>query len=79
MNWHEHIVSNNEVLLGKSTIKGTRLAVDHIVSLFAQGWSEKQVLDNYPRLSQNDLKAVFTYLYECMQDGMFVGSIKRSA
>ncbi len=79
MNWHEHIVSNNEVLLGKPTIMGTRIAVDHIVSLFAQGWSEQNILDNYPRLAQNDLKAVFAYLYECMQDGMLVGSFKRSA
>ncbi len=37
MNWQDYIVSNNEVLLGKPTIKGTRLSVDHIVSLFAQG------------------------------------------
>jgi uncharacterized protein (DUF433 family) len=79
MNWQEHIVSNNDVLLGKPTIKGTRLAVDHIISLFAQGWNEQQVLENYPRLTQEHLKAVFAYIYECMQDGMFVGSLKKSA
>ncbi len=79
MNWKEHIVSNNEVLLGKPTIKGTRLSVDYIISLFAQGWNEQQVLDNYPRLTQEHLKAVFAYIYECMQDGMFVGSLKKSA
>ena len=79
MNWQEHIVSNNEVLLGKPSIKGTRLSVDHIISLFAQGWTEQQVLDNYPRLTQEDLKAVFAYIYECMQDGMFITSLKKSA
>ncbi len=61
MNWQEHIVLNNEVLLGKPTIKGTRLSVDHIISLLAQGWSEQQILDNYPRLTQEDLKAIFAY------------------
>lgn len=79
MNWQEYIVSNNDVLLGKPTIKGTRLSVDHLISLFAQGWNEQQVLDNYPRLTQVHLKAVFAYIYECMQDGMFVGSLKKSA
>ena len=79
MNWQEYIVSNNDVLLGKPTIKGTRLSVDHLISLFAQGWNEQQVLDNYPRLTQEHLKAVFAYIYECMQDGMFVGSLKKSA
>lgn len=79
MNWQEHIVSDNNALLGKPTIKGTRLSVDHIISLLAQGWNEQQVLDNYPRLTQEDIKAVFAYIYECMQDGMFVGSSKKTA
>ncbi len=79
MNWQDHIVANNDVLLGKPTIKGTRLAVDHIISLFSQGWNEQQVLDNYPRLTPEDLKAIFSYIYECMQDGMFVGTLKKSA
>ena len=79
MNWHEYIVSNDEVLLGKPTIKGTRLSVEHILSLFAQGWNEQQVLENYPRLTREDIKAVFAYLYECMQDGMFIGPNKKIA
>ena len=79
MKWQDYIVSNKKVLLGKPTIKGTRLSVDHIVGLLAQGWNEKQILDNYPRLNQNHLKAIFSYLHECMQDGMFIGSFIKTA
>lgn len=79
MKWQDYIVSNKKVLLGKPTIKGTRLSVDHIVGLFAQGWNEKQILDNYPRLNQDHLKAIFSYLHECMQDGMFIGSFIKTA
>ncbi|MCY7420799.1 MAG: DUF433 domain-containing protein [Chitinophagaceae bacterium] len=79
MNWQEHVVSDSNVLLGKPTIKGIRLSVDHIVSLLAKGWNEQQVLENYPRLTQEDIKAVFACIYECMQDGMFVGSSKKTA
>jgi len=61
MNWQEHIVSQNDVLLGKPAIKGRRISVDHIVSLFAQGWNEKQILDNYPRLTEENIQAVFAY------------------
>lgn len=61
MNWQNHIVSDKEVLLGKPTIKGTRIAVDHIVSLLAQGWSEQKILENYPRLTSESIKAVFAY------------------
>lgn len=76
MNWQEYIVSDKEVLLGKPTIKGTRLSVDHLIGLLAQGWSEQQIIDNYPRITQEHLKAIFSYLHECMQDGMLVGSLK---
>lgn len=70
MEWSEFIVSDKEVLLGKPTIKGTRISVDHIISLLAQGWSEEKILANYPRLDKNSLKAVFAYIYECLQDGL---------
>ncbi|WP_425423101.1 DUF433 domain-containing protein [Segetibacter koreensis] len=64
---------------GETNYQGHRLSVDHVISLFAQGWTEQQVLNNSPRLTQDSLKAIFAYIYECMQDGMFVGSFKKSA
>ena len=70
MNWQDHIVSDQNILLGKPTVKGTRISVDHIVSLLAQGWSEDAILENYPRLTPESLKAVFSYLYDCIQDGL---------
>lgn len=72
MNWQEYIVSDKDVLLGKPTIKGTRLSVDHIIQLLAQGWTEEQILENYPRLKKEHLKALFSYLHECMQDGLLL-------
>lgn len=59
MNWKEHIISDKEVLLGKPTIKGTRISVELILDLLANGWTEKMIFESYPRLTQNDLKAVF--------------------
>ena len=47
MNWREYIHSDAEVLLGKPVVKGTRLSVEFLLGLFAAGWTEKQVLDNY--------------------------------
>lgn len=79
MNWQDHMVSDKAIFLGKPLIKGTRLSVDHIVGLLAQGWTEQQILENYPRLTGEDLKAVFAYLYECLQDGLFTYPFKQSA
>lgn len=61
MNWQNHIVTDENVLLGKPVIKGTRISVDHLVGLIAQGWTEQQILENYPRLNAESLKAVFAY------------------
>ena len=43
MEWRDRIVINPEVLVGKPVIKGTRLAVEFIVGLLAQGWSEAEI------------------------------------
>lgn len=79
MNWREYISTDKEVLAGKPAVTGTRLSVDHIVGLFAQGWTEQQVLENYPRLTKEHLKAVFAYVYDCMKDGLLFGPFNKSA
>jgi len=58
MNWSDYIISDKDVLVGKPTVKGTRISVDHIISLLAQGWTEEKILANYPRLTKDSLKAV---------------------
>ena len=79
MNWKDYVVSDKEVLLGKPTIKGTRISVEHIVGLLAQGWDETQILENYPRLTRESLQAVFTYIHECIHDGLLFSPVKKSA
>ena len=79
MNWKDYIVSDKEILLGKPTVKGTRIAVEHIVGLLAQGWNETQILENYPRLTKDSLQAVFSYIQECIHDGLLFSPIKQSA
>ncbi len=70
MDWKNYIVSEDKVLLGKPTIRGTRISVEHIIGLLAQGWNEQQILDNYPRLDQKSLQAVFSYIQDCLKDGL---------
>lgn len=70
MNWRDHIVSDPEILLGKPTIKGTRLSIEFILDRLASGWSDEVLLENCPRLTRTDLLAVWAYLGECMKDGL---------
>lgn len=61
MNWQKYIHSDPDVLLGKPTIVGTRLAVDFIFDLLASGWTEEQLYESYPRLTPEALRAIFAY------------------
>jgi uncharacterized protein (DUF433 family) len=70
MNWQDYIIQDEEILLGKPTIKGTRLSVEFLIGLLAQGWSQQQILDNYPRISEDHLKALFLYVQDCLKDGL---------
>lgn len=68
MNYRARIVVDPKVLLGKPVIKGTRLSVDYILALLAQGWTEVQILENYPDLEREDLQAVFGFVQACMEE-----------
>lgn len=61
MGWQDYIHSDPEVLLGKPVVKGTRLAVDFLLGLFAAGWTSDQILENYPTLTPEALRAVFAF------------------
>ena len=67
MDWRKYIGSDPEILAGKPAIRGTRLAADFILGLFAAGWTEQQVLENYPTLTPEALRAVFAFAAECLQ------------
>jgi uncharacterized protein (DUF433 family) len=55
------IVLDPEVMLGKPLVRGTRITVEHVVGLMAEGWSEAQVLYNHPQLTREDVQACLAY------------------
>jgi uncharacterized protein (DUF433 family) len=57
MNWRDRITSNPDVLTGKPVIEGTRISVEHVLELLKNGWSEADILDSYPHLSNEDVEA----------------------
>jgi uncharacterized protein (DUF433 family) len=60
MNWQERTVIDPGILVGKPVIKGTRLAVEFIIELLAQGWSEADIERNYPGITHADIQACLT-------------------
>ncbi|HEY5607001.1 MAG TPA: DUF433 domain-containing protein [Alphaproteobacteria bacterium] len=67
MNYRDRITLDPDVLAGKPIIRGTRVAVEFVVALFANGWSETEVLRNYPNLTREDLLACLQYAGELMR------------
>ena len=79
MKWNDRIVSDKDVLLGKPIIKGTRISVEFILERLADGWSEEKILVSYPHLNKTDIQAVFSYLNECVKDGLLIELRNKSA
>lgn len=67
MNWQERIEINPGVLVGKPVIRGTRLAVEFIVELLANRWSEQQIIENYPGITHDDISACLHYATEMLK------------
>jgi len=59
--WRARITIDTGILAGKPIIKGTRLAVEFIIDLLANGWSESEIIRNYPGLTRADIQACMSY------------------
>jgi uncharacterized protein (DUF433 family) len=63
---YDRIDIDPDILLGKPVVKGTRLSVDFLLGLLAQGWAEAEILRNYPGLEREDLLACWAYAAESL-------------
>ena len=67
MDLEDRIEINPAVLVGKPVIRGTRLAVEFIVELLANGWSEPQIIENYPGVTHEDISACVRYAADVLK------------
>jgi uncharacterized protein (DUF433 family) len=66
MDWRSRIVIDPKILVGKPLIRGTRISVEFVVDLLAAGWSHEQVLESYPHISEQDIRACLAYAGELL-------------
>jgi len=57
------ITFDKDVLFGKPIIRGLRISVDMILELLAKGATEKEILEDYPDLEPDDLRAALLYAH----------------
>jgi len=66
MDWRDRITVDPRILVGKPVVKGTRIAVEMVVDLLAVGWTHQQILDSYPTLTEEDVRACLAYASEVL-------------
>ena len=59
----KRITFNKDVLCGKPLIRGLRISVDMILELLAKGVTEREILEEYPDLESEDLRAAILYAH----------------
>lgn len=55
------IIIDPKIMLGKPIIAGTRITVEHVLKLVAQGMAIEEILEDYPHLTKKDIKACLSY------------------
>jgi len=68
----DRITVDSDVLVGKPVIKGTRVPAYLIVGLVANGTSTKEILKEYPRLKEEDIKATLLYASKLVENEVTV-------
>ena len=79
MDWRERIVSNPDILVGKPSVKGTRISVELILGWLANGWSHEMILDSYPHLVRDDILAALAFAAEMLREESYVAIDKAAA
>jgi uncharacterized protein (DUF433 family) len=61
MDWSEHIVVDPEICHGRACIRGTRIFVSVILDNLAAGESAERILESYPSLTIDAIRAAIAY------------------
>jgi uncharacterized protein (DUF433 family) len=67
MSWRERITIDPHILVGKPTIKGTRMSVEFVVDLLGRGWTTEQIIREYDHLTPEDVQACLAYASEVLR------------
>ena len=67
MDWRKYITSDFKIMMGKPVIIGTRLPVELILEKIAAGETVEQILEAYPRLTPEAIRAAIAFAAEALR------------
>lgn len=65
------IIIDPKIMVGKPIIKGTRLTVQHILGLLAQGMTTEEIMHEYKNLTKEDILACLTFARNTLENTTF--------
>ena len=65
---HERIVPDPDIMMGKPTIKGTRITVELILTKLGEGMSMAELLEAYPHLTSDDVRAALSFAADYLRN-----------
>jgi uncharacterized protein (DUF433 family) len=64
----DRITADPAIFGGKPIVRGMRISVELVLSLLAQGETQQAILDDYPGLEPEDIRACFAYAHAVVAD-----------
>jgi len=61
VNYHDHIIRDPEICGGQPVIRGTRVTLRTLLASLAEGSDEAEILEDFPALTREDIKAVIAF------------------
>lgn len=61
------IIRDPAIAGGKPIVRGTRISVEFVIGLMADGWTTADILVGYPRLSQKQIEACLRYARDLLE------------
>ncbi len=66
------ITAHSDILGGKPIIAGTRISVEHILGLLANGVTQKEILKEYPSLTEESIKAALEFAQTAVRNEIII-------
>jgi uncharacterized protein (DUF433 family) len=74
MSSHDRIVVDPDIVHGRPTVRGTRMRVADVLSLLAAGASESEIIEDYPYLTVEDVRACLQYAAAQVDHAILIAS-----
>ena len=72
IDWRKRVVVDADIHHGEACIRGTRIPVAVIVGSLADGMSFEEILEEYPQLTLDDIRAALAYAAEALQEELIL-------